>query len=258
MAEFIYKNLVNEFKGYLDNNHLESIYFESLRIKNLNDTTTDVTYRDLIRNEKFTTPILLNNDKTHVYIQQLKSIGKVRHYQKYCYHLLDNLGFKSELTDKINSIQAISGNSHLHKRSIFLEGEKEYDNFPVSVKVSFKYFDTMFNNDPFESLNDLLTLIKSEQKNETLYFNFIRYYLSNDNIHTLLLEYTTENQKRKAAQLIAVLYIFFTKGNKFHELSDQFTLINETIQKFSKDIPSELNQEFDIIDSIKSKLELEK
>jgi hypothetical protein len=249
MKEFIYQNIIDEFKQYLDFNLEETVYFESLRIKYHESEDDNLEYRSIIKNENFRTNRVLDNANNIVFSSEIKKLGKVRKYEDYCITTIEKLEKEVELKNKLNSIQAISTISILEKKRLFKEIQKERAKLPISVKVSIKNFEFLFNDDPFESLSELFDLI-SDKRFENLYFNYNRYYLSNNDLRNILKHNLTRNENNGTAFITALLYVFLKYEENNLDLNSNIDLIKNITKKISKIIPSELDKRYNIIEII--------
>jgi hypothetical protein len=249
MKDFIYQNVIDEFRQYLDFNLEETVYFESLRIKFHEVEDDTLEYRSIIRKEIFRTSRVLDNSNNIAFSSEIRKLGKVRKYEDYCLNTIEELEKEVELINKLNSIQAISTISLLDKKNLFKEIQKEISKLPTSVKVTTKNFEFLFNDDPFESLSELFDLI-SDKRFENLYFNYNRYYLSNNDLKNIINHNLTSTEKKGTAFVTALLYVFLKYEETFLDINSDIDIFQNITKKISRSIPSELNKRYNIIEII--------
>jgi cell division protein ZapA (FtsZ GTPase activity inhibitor) len=253
MNQGLYKNVLTEFKSYLDSNHRETIYFEALRFKNLKDEDDDLAYSEIMQKVMFSLNQVLNDRHTNIFIENLRKYNKINIYKRYAIDKVNSLSRESVFEDRINSIQAICTVSHL-KSSFFIDTHRYLDHLPVSVKVSYWNFDMLHSNKPYDVLDNLLSVISKNKEDQRLYFYFIRYYFSNDNIKSIL-SATNKNDTNRIAFLAAILYVYCI-SDKYHELDEEYKLISKTMKWISKSIPADLEREYQIIENIEAKFSI--
>lgn len=250
---FIYKDILQEFKSYLDSNHSESIYFETLILAKSNENSIDLSYRKIIKNDIFSLNKVLDDKGTIAFTNDLRSLGKIRKYEVYAYDKLNCLTQKSDLEDRLNSIQAICSFSHFSKRNIFYDAYDHNENFPVSVKLSYQNFDIQFSNEPFTVLSNLLETLNANKSNVELYSNFLDYYYSKETIVDLISEYSTRTKKNynNVAFLVAVIWVFLLKEKMGSRLNLNKHVLNKVYKQLEEEIPKSLDDKFNISEQIK-------
>lgn len=250
MGKFIYQNIINEFEEYLDDNLEESIYFESLRIKFLHADDASLVYRSIIKENRFKTTRVLNKINNINFSSEIRKQRKIRKYEDYTANTLDSLKTNSILKNRLNSIQAINTISTLKKKTLFSEIHNNINNYPTSVKVSLANLDFQFNNDPYESLSEMMELISNEARNENLYYNYLKYYLSNENINDRLRNISKNSDKKEFAFMTALLYVFSKYDNSYNELFSLIEKNNSIIKKITNNLPSGLNKKHNLMNKI--------
>lgn len=250
----IYDKVLNEFESYLNSNHSETVYFETLKLAKNNQTNIDFSYRSILKKNIFSLNSVLDSTQTLSFISSLRSLGKVRLYENYCFETLDSINKKSLLEDRLNSIQAICSYSHFSSRNEFYSKFDGKKNFPIAVKLSYQNFDILNSNNPFDILLELLTSITEDRKTEDLYYNFISYYYSENDLESIFKDICNltlkEKDFNKIAFFIAILYTFIIKNNVpdfAHLLKLNFTKV---IKKIEIDTPHEINSKFHIVEKL--------
>lgn len=250
MKKFAYKKIIDEFRSYLDDNLSETVYFEALRHKNYDDRDNQLVYSEIIRKNLFSLNYVLDNTETSEFTGRLRALRKVREYEAHAFKTFENLDTNSEFQDRVNSIQAISTFYHLDSKHLLSELYKEIDNFPLSVKISFLNFDLLVSKDPYDTLSNLLNEVDNNKKTEALYFNFIRYYFSHNDIMSLLRQRIDANH---IAFFIAILYIYSRTGNDA-ALKVEARLVERLFRKMTDSLPSEIEAAYHISAIIRSYL----
>jgi hypothetical protein len=257
MQGFIYKDIINEFKSYLDNNLSETVYFEAMRLKKELDKDHQLSYyKDIIEKERFSMNDVLNAEQTKVFANQLKSLNKIRHYHHYAAENIAGLGDGSDFYHRINSIQTFCSFYYIDSgKSFFKELNRESESLPVSVRIPYWSFDLLYSPQPFDLLYQLLQSLASNTQLKDLYFNFIRFYFSVDNIKELLSRPINKKDTNFIAFIVAILYIYFIK-DEHEELDGEFRLIKKVMQVTEHVMPNEIESQFGVIDTIQSRLVL--
>lgn len=251
MEKFVYHNIIEEYKGYLDENIEETVYFESKLILQTDD---DPTYlRNNIREENFKLNNVLNRNHSIVYCSDLRSFRKIRDYQDYTLEILDKLGEDSLLEARINSIQAINTIGNLNKKHFFHEIRKSKKEMPITVELTTKNFEFKFENEPFENLIELIDTI-SEKKYENLFFNYNKYYFGYENINETIKQNLKTPSANSLAFLYIILFVFSRNEEETYKLSMISDLTNRLISKTEKYLPKEIDKKYHLIDEINSKM----
>lgn len=252
--DFIYQSALKEFEDYLDSNHSETVYFETLKLARNNKTNIDFSYQKILKKNIFSLNSVLDSEQTFSFTSSLKSLGKIRKYETYAFETLDSINKKSEFEDRLNSIQAICSFSFFSNKNSFYNKYDNNSHFPISVKLPYQNFDILYSNNPFDVLSELLTSITENRKNEDLYYNFISYYYSVEEFKSIFTDFSKltlkEKNFNKTAFLIAIIYTFIIKQNihTFSHLSK--VLLAKIIKKITIDTPDDLKSKFHIIEKI--------
>lgn len=254
MDNFIYHNIIDEFKSYLESNLSETIYFESLRLKNYIHSKNELSYRDIISDESFAVNSVLDKHATSIYARNIRSLNKVRSYRKYADSEFDELNINSDFHKRLGTIQILCTMHTMDKKSYFEQLSPDILNFPTVVKIPYLNFDLTFSEDPFRPLSELLKILTDNENTRGFYMHFIDYYFSNQDINEIILANLKDSNQNSIAFIIAILYVYSVTENNFR-LPDE-KLILKALNKIYKAIPKSIDQDYLVCEKVKSKFEL--